>query len=174
MGIFRAEELSRNREDSRRAFTLVEIMIVVLIIGLLAAIAVPTLLRASSSSKASRFANDIRKLSEATKMYLITYGEYPGDGLPGTTPNYNLSYGGTGQPFVSDEVWTAENALGGEWDFEGPGTFFGANRVGISSRNHNATEETLQMIDDRIDDGSLSSGLFRMVGANRVFLIVDS
>ena len=52
-------------------FTLVEIMIVVAIIALLAAIAVPGFLRARKRSQASRILNDLRMIDSAVDQYAI-------------------------------------------------------------------------------------------------------
>src|SRR5256884_7095940 len=52
-------------------FTLVEIMIVVAIIALLAAIAVPGFLRARKRSQASRIINDLRLIDAAVDQYAI-------------------------------------------------------------------------------------------------------
>jgi prepilin-type N-terminal cleavage/methylation domain-containing protein len=52
-------------------FTLVEIMIVVAIIALLAAIAVPGFLRARKRSQASRILNDLRMIDAAVDQYAI-------------------------------------------------------------------------------------------------------
>jgi prepilin-type N-terminal cleavage/methylation domain-containing protein len=61
-----------NKLNSRRgAFTLVEIMIVVAIIALLAAIAVPGFLRARKRSQASRILNDLRMIDSAVDQYAI-------------------------------------------------------------------------------------------------------
>jgi prepilin-type N-terminal cleavage/methylation domain-containing protein len=54
-----------------RGFTLVEIMIVVAIIALLAAIAVPGFLRARKRSQASRILNDLRLIDSAVDQYAI-------------------------------------------------------------------------------------------------------
>jgi prepilin-type N-terminal cleavage/methylation domain-containing protein len=54
-----------------RAFTLVEIMIVVAIIALLAAIAVPGFLRARKRAQASRILNDLRLIDSAVDQYAI-------------------------------------------------------------------------------------------------------
>jgi prepilin-type N-terminal cleavage/methylation domain-containing protein len=54
-----------------RAFTLVEIMIVVAIIALLAAIAVPGFLRARKRSQATRILNDLRLIDSAVDQYAI-------------------------------------------------------------------------------------------------------
>ncbi|MGH8164931.1 MAG: type II secretion system protein [Rhodanobacteraceae bacterium] len=55
----------------RGGFTLVEIMIVVAIIALLAAIAVPGFLRARKRSQASRVINDLRLIDAAVDQYAI-------------------------------------------------------------------------------------------------------
>src|SRR5919199_6246084 len=61
-----------NRLNSKRGgFTLVEIMIVVAIIALLAAIAVPGFLRARKRSQASRILNDLRMIDAAVDQYAI-------------------------------------------------------------------------------------------------------
>jgi len=58
--------------NSRRGgFTLVEIMIVVAIIALLAAIAVPGFLRARKRSQATRVLNDLRMIDAAVDQYAI-------------------------------------------------------------------------------------------------------
>jgi prepilin-type N-terminal cleavage/methylation domain-containing protein len=61
-----------NKVNSRHGgFTLVEIMIVVAIIALLAAIAVPGFLRARKRSQASRILNDLRMIDAAVDQYAI-------------------------------------------------------------------------------------------------------
>ncbi len=55
----------------RGGFTLVEIMIVVAIIALLAAIAVPNFLRARKRSQATRILEDLRIISGAIDQYAI-------------------------------------------------------------------------------------------------------
>jgi prepilin-type N-terminal cleavage/methylation domain-containing protein len=63
----------------RDAFTLVEIMIVVAIIALLAAIAVPGFLRARKRSQASRVINDLRLIDNALDMYAIENNKSTGN-----------------------------------------------------------------------------------------------
>jgi prepilin-type N-terminal cleavage/methylation domain-containing protein len=61
-----------NKLRTKRAgFTLVEIMIVVAIIALLAAIAVPGFLRARKRSQASKILNDLRLIDAAVDQYAI-------------------------------------------------------------------------------------------------------
>lgn len=66
--------------SSRRGgFTLVEIMIVVAIIALLAAIAVPGFLRARKRSQASKILNDLRMIDSAVDQYAIETNRKTGD-----------------------------------------------------------------------------------------------
>jgi prepilin-type N-terminal cleavage/methylation domain-containing protein len=60
-------------------FTLVEIMIVVAIIALLAAIAVPGFLRARKRSQASRILNDLRLIDAAVDQYAIETSKSSGN-----------------------------------------------------------------------------------------------
>src|ERR1051325_6228112 len=62
-------------------FTLVEIMIVVAIIALLAAIAVPGFLRARKRSQASKILNDLRLIAGAVDHYPIETGRKSGDAV---------------------------------------------------------------------------------------------
>src|SRR6187401_1391728 len=69
-----------NKLNKRRTgFTLVEIMIVVAIIALLAAIAVPGFLRARKRSQASRIINDLRLIDSAVDQYAIETSKKTGD-----------------------------------------------------------------------------------------------
>jgi len=72
-----------NKLNKRRGgFTLVEIMIVVAIIALLAAIAVPGFLRARKRSQASRIINDLRLIDSAVDQYAIETNKKSGDLVP--------------------------------------------------------------------------------------------
>ena len=79
-------KLLRFRYYRRDAFTLVEIMIVVAIIALLAAIAVPGFLRARKRSQASTTLNDLRLLSNAIDQYAIETNKATGS--PVSTADY--------------------------------------------------------------------------------------
>src|SRR3954453_23805440 len=65
----------------RGGFTLVEIMIVVAIIALLAAIAVPGFLRARKRSQASKVINDLRMIDSAMDQYAIENSKKSGDSI---------------------------------------------------------------------------------------------
>ena len=71
------QKLNKNRGG----FTLVEIMIVVAIIALLAAIAVPNFLRARKRSQATRILEDLRIIDSAIDQYAIENNKGSGDGV---------------------------------------------------------------------------------------------
>ena len=73
------EHPSHNLRKPRAAFTLVEIMIVVAIIALLAALAIPGFLRARKRSQASKVLNDLRLIDAAVDQYAIENNKKAGD-----------------------------------------------------------------------------------------------
>lgn len=61
----------------RKAFTLIELLIVVAIIAILALIAVPNFLEAQTRSKISRVKSDMRSLATAIEAYIVDHNEPP-------------------------------------------------------------------------------------------------
>lgn len=74
-------------------FTLIELLIVVAIIAILAAIAVPNFLEAQVRSKVSRTKNDMRALATAMEAYSVDQNNrYPPEHSPGITPEILRNY----------------------------------------------------------------------------------
>lgn len=77
-------DFPRARKES--AFTLIELLIVVAIIAILAAIAVPNFLEAQTRAKISRVAGDLRNISYGLDLYKLDNNKYPPSPWP--TPGY--------------------------------------------------------------------------------------
>jgi len=69
-----------NFMSRKKGFTLIELLIVVAIIAILAAIAIPNFLEAQVRSKVSRARADMRTLAGALETYMVDWNKYPGDG----------------------------------------------------------------------------------------------
>jgi len=143
-----------------RAFTLVEIMIVVVIIGVLASFAIPAFMKVRESSYVSRLANDFRTYAGAFELYYLENGSWPEDANHGDTPEEMEGYiNGFEELFITGDQW--------DWDRNAVGA-----RAGVSLRGGVTTVAVMEKIDEKVDDGDLSSGRFQQRN-NRFTLELD-
>jgi prepilin-type N-terminal cleavage/methylation domain-containing protein len=70
------EEAVEGRIDRRGGFTLIELLIVVVIIGLLAAIAIPKFGATKDKSKIASIRSDLRNVMSAQEAYYVDYLTY--------------------------------------------------------------------------------------------------
>lgn len=68
--------------SNKRAFTLIELLIVVAIVAILAAIAVPSFLEAQTRAKVGRVLADFRTLATAIESYAVDHNVYTAYGNP--------------------------------------------------------------------------------------------
>jgi general secretion pathway protein G len=103
------------RPNANRAFTLIELMIVVAIIGILAAILIPNFLHARSEAASSACEGNLKQIATALEAYAVDNGgQYP----PSTAPvDVNL-FGGIGNPYLSA---VPNDPAGGSYTYVTPG-----------------------------------------------------
>lgn len=142
-----------SRAGPSQAFTLLEIMIAVVIIGILVVLAVPIFLHLQRNSQNSRFISDLRTFSQAYETYAMRYGTWPPTAVSGVVPN-----GISGE--LQDSHWIAVNSLGGHWKWDYNRPRANGFIAGISITGITVSEDQMLEIDKKMDDGNLATGSF--------------
>lgn len=144
------------------AFTLVEIMIVVVIIGLLAAMGIPAFEKARLNSYASRIANNFRVFSGAFETHAMENGSWAPDGIGNTLPP-------TVEPYFEGSAWYEPPIPGGwyDWEYEREGF-----KASISLAYERDFPEVFVKVDALLDDGNLATGEF-VKSNDRYFYILE-
>ncbi len=141
-------------------------MIVVVIIGLLAALAIPAFQRVKRRSVNSTIVNDLRVFAQAFDTYAAQNGTWPPNVGPGVVPP------GLSTADFKVSVWQTPTPIGGQWNWD-DNLSFGGFTAGISISNFTCTDVQLQEIDAMIDDGDLTTGNFQKISSNRVTFILQ-
>jgi general secretion pathway protein G len=69
--------IPQRRSSARKGFTLVEILIVVIILGILAAIVIPQFTNASTSARQSNLASQDQTIKSQISLYMLQHGDTP-------------------------------------------------------------------------------------------------
>ena len=65
------------RVSNKKAFSIIELMVVVVILGLLASIVVPNLIGKSDEAKVKLVSVQMKQIEEALKLFRLDFGRYP-------------------------------------------------------------------------------------------------
>jgi prepilin-type N-terminal cleavage/methylation domain-containing protein len=154
------------------AFTLVEIMVVVTIISLLAALSVPALQRVKRRTIATAIGNDLRTFAAAFDTYAAERGGFPAEVAAGVFPSEMVDR-------IKPGDWGRVTPIGGQYNWDNNQTHYGTKYRAVIQISSTATATLLQDVDlweavDRtIDDGNLTTGSFRLGADDEPIFIVS-
>ena len=151
---------------TRNAFTLVEILIVVVILGILAAIVVPRFTGATEDARIGAFIASLKTYADACEYYNAREGRYPVDGGSGSVPAGMETY-------VDEDEWTAGTPMGGVWDTEYLDSGV-SSAVGVHFNDGtNPGDAVMLLVDERFDNGDLDTGSFQKLAGDRYYYVLE-
>ena len=126
-------------------------MVVVVLLGLLAAMALPAMQRVQNRARASRYANDFRQFDAAFQRYAMEAGMFPtAAALGGAIP--------AGMAGYLPSAYSQPTPMGGQYGWSGPSNY-------LIVTGGQETDDVMQKVDAMLDDGDLSKGAFIKVAA---------
>lgn len=142
----------KRRPTIPRAFTLVEMIIVVLIIGILGSVAAPKLIGTTQTASINAFATQLTAYADAFDLYKVENGTYPNTANTGVLPPGM-------EKFINAREYARPTPLGGYWDYTASSGGSNAG-VGVEYLNGAGFPGTAPLleVDAMLDDGNLSSG----------------
>lgn len=153
--------------QASRAFTLVEILLVVVILGILAAIIVPQFASASAESRRAAFVTELRVFVGAAEHFTAREGTWVSDGGSGVCPDEFRDY-------IDDEDFESGTPLDGVWDFERDESGV-TSAVGVHFNDAGEAKDDAYMtlVDAIFDDGDLNTGIFQKLENGRYYAIIE-
>jgi prepilin-type N-terminal cleavage/methylation domain-containing protein len=150
---------------NHRGFTLIEILVVVVILGIMAAIVVPRFAGTTQDAQIGAFISSVKTYADAAEYYAAREGSYPVDGSSGAVPAGFESY-------IDGDEWTRGTPLGGDWDTEFNDSGVTA-AVGVHfNGGPNPGDSVMILVDERFDNGDLATGSFRKLAADRYYFVL--
>ncbi len=161
--------MKKVRPESRPhdGFTLVELLIVIVILGILAAIVVPKATNASREASQSAFIASVRTYAGAASLYHAKTGDHLPDGSSGLVPPGF-------EPYINVSDWTAVTPIGGVWDTEMDDSGV-KSALGVHFDGSGDTQDDAFMleVDTTFDNGDLGTGSFQKLGDGRFYYVLQ-
>ena len=151
---------------ARRAFTLVEILIVVVIIGILAAIVVPQFSSMTEESRRAAFAGSMKHMTDSMLMYYTRTLDFPEDAASGRLPPSLIGY-------MRISEFEKDTPVGGVWDVErDEASIISAVGVHFNDPFTRRDDAAMAEIDAIFDDGDVETGAFRRIALDRYYCVI--
>lgn len=144
------------------AFTLIEVLVVVIVLGILAAIAVPKFVGAQGETAVAATAEDLKSIETAIGMYKAKEGSWPSEVAQTLTPPGVETY------FKGPVPLAKPCPIGGVYDYDAPG---GGSPAMISIRaiaGNLFTAQAAADLDAHFDDGIATTGAVRIPSATQI------
>jgi len=138
------------RNRNRKGFTLVEILIVVIILGILAAIVIPQFTNASQDARRSALASTVQSVRSQVELYKLQHG----DALPDLVTNWT--------PFTSTTTYSG--TVFGPYMQSAPENQLMANSAAVKNGNSVSAGDTQGFV---YDYGTNGAGTGRFWGIDK-------
>lgn len=154
------------RASTVRGFTMVELVVVILVLGVLAGVAAPRLIQTTEDAAANATVTQIRSIFTAVEVYAAEHGRLPANVATGVLPPDLRGR-------VPERVFTEPSPIGGYYDWNGPGTTVDTYGVTVSFYPANRPRGVLTALDNAYDDGDADTGWIRRHSSNSINFVLD-
>lgn len=150
-----------------RAFTLLEVLVVILVLGILAGLLVVTMQNNEDDTRQAAFIASLKILSTQGYVYYVREGMPLEDSSSGSLPSGFDQY-------VSQHEFESPTPIGGVWDAEDEGDFPGVvSAIGVHFNGGDVKDDAyMTEIDQAMDDGNLATGSFRKLANDRFYYLI--
>ncbi len=153
--------------DARGGFTLVELLIVVVILGVLAAVVTASFSSTSVQARQQAFVSNLQTFADACELSMLRTGRYPVDASSGNFPAELAE-------MLDPSDWENGTPIGGVWYVEYNDSGVGA-AVGVHFDGTGETRDDAFMteVDAIFDGGNIEAGAFQRIAAGRYYWILE-